>query len=114
MAALNRLYLGSPELYECDFSENGFSWLLADEAERNLVVYLRRSASGSEMLVAVSFSGAASGDITVRVERGRYRPIFGTHTADAALNTDAEGHLVFSLPPFGGIVFKKIKDTVEL
>ena len=114
VAALNRLYLGSPELYECDFSENGFSWLLADEAERNLVVYLRRSASGSEMLVAVSFSGAASGDITVCVERGRYRPIFGTHTADAALNTDAEGHLVFSLPPFGGIVFKKIKDTVEL
>lgn len=117
VAALNRLYLSSPELYERDFSEDGFRWLLPDEAVRDLVAYLRRSGDGSELMIAVSFCGAENRDITVLVESGRYLPIFCTHENDVRIepiDTDANGRLVFSLPPFGGIVFKKMKDTVEL
>ena len=117
VAALNRLYLSSPALYECDFSEEGFLWLLPDEAARNLVAYLRRAEDGRELLVAISFSGAPNCDIEVFVKRGCYLPLFCAHTSDPLkepIATDAAGRLSFSLPPFGGIVFEKIKDTVEL
>ena len=117
VAALNRFYLSSPALYERDFSEEGFSWLLPDEAARDLVAYLRRASDGGTLVVAVSFSGAENRDIVVSVERGRYQPLFCTHTdgeSKLPIDTDPEGRLIFSLPPFGGIVFEKMKDTVEL
>ena len=117
VAAVNRFYLSAPELYERDFSENGFSWLLADEAARDLVVYLRRAADGGELLIAVSFCGAENRDITVKVRNGRYLPVFCTHERDAAMeavDTNADGELTFSLLPFGGVVFKRMNDTIEL
>lgn len=117
VGALNHLYLSAPELYELDFSEDGFFWLLPDEAARDLVVYLRRARDGAELLVAVSFCGVENRDITVSVTDGRYIPIFCTHTTEewaSAIDTDAEGRLTFSLPPFGGIVLKRMNDTVYL
>ena len=90
---------------------------MADEAERDLIVYLRRSGSGAELLIAVSFFGAENNGITVTVAEGRYRPIFCTHPgalASTEIDTDASGTLTFSLPPFGGIVFERIGDTVFL
>ena len=116
-ASLNRLYLSAPALYELDFSEDGFRWLLADAAERDLVVYLRRAKNGAELLVAVSFCGAENYDVAVRVEAGRYRRVFCTHGAvggDDTMDTDAQGNLVFSLPRFGGIVLERINDTILL
>ena len=116
VASLNRLYLSSPELYELDFSEDGFSWLLPDEAERDLVSYLRRACDGSELVVAVSFSGAENRDVAVSVPSGRYRSFFSTHgdLPYSEIDTDREGRLMFSLPPFGGVVLKRINDAVTL
>ena len=57
-ASLNRFYLEHSELWEMDHSEEGFEWILPDEAEKNLVAFKRRNLHGDELLVVISFSGA--------------------------------------------------------
>ncbi len=64
VASLLRLYLERPELYELDFTPDGFEWILPDESEKNLVAYRRKSISGKALTVVVSFSGTEQ---TVRI-----------------------------------------------
>ena len=108
--ALNRFYLENPPLYEQDFVEDGFSWVYADESDRTLVVFRRHAINGRELLVAISFSGDCTGDITVPVEEGvaRYRAVFASCILDfEQLNVRKEGactSIAFSLPPFGAVI----------
>ena len=48
--AINRFYLDSPELWEIDFSWEGFEWLVPDDNENNVVVFLRRDRKGGELV----------------------------------------------------------------
>ena len=55
--ALNGFYLSSPELWEFDFDGRGFEWIYPDEADKNTVVYKRKS-SKDELIFIVNFSGS--------------------------------------------------------
>lgn len=63
-AAINRFYLERSELWELDFSPEGFEWILADESEKNLVAFRRKNLRGSNIIIIISFSGS---DQTVRI-----------------------------------------------
>ena len=53
---INHFYQESPELWEVDFSWEGFQWLVPDDNQNNVVVFLRRDKSGSEMVCAINFN----------------------------------------------------------
>ena len=116
VAALNALYLSSPPLYELDFSPDGFSWLLADEAERDLVAYLRRDLSGEELIVVVSFLDKENRDVSLSLPRGgRYRTVFSTGAGGEEYITEGEeNRLTLTLPPYSGIVLRRREETVTL
>ncbi len=67
-AALNNFYLTRPELWELDFKEEGFSWLLPDEDEKNLVAFRRNDLRGNSLTVILNFSGAYQ---TVKIDAGQ-------------------------------------------
>ena len=52
-------------LWDLDFSDKGFEWIFADDAERNLVAYRRFDSSGESLVTVLNFSGA---DQTVSLE----------------------------------------------
>ncbi|MBE6972731.1 MAG: 1,4-alpha-glucan branching protein GlgB [Ruminococcaceae bacterium] len=52
----NGFYLAHPALWEQDNSWQGFEWLEADDAQSNVLAYLRRARDGSFLLVACNFS----------------------------------------------------------
>ena len=54
--AANALYLAQPALWEQDDSWQGFDWLQADDAQSNVLAYLRRARDGSFLVVACNFS----------------------------------------------------------
>ncbi|MFW6150926.1 MAG: 1,4-alpha-glucan branching protein GlgB [Chloroflexota bacterium] len=62
---LNRLYRSEPALHEEDFSDAGFEWIDASDADQSVITFLRKRRGGSELvLVACNFTP---------VPRDRYR-----------------------------------------
>ena len=53
---LNHFYLSAKELWEDDCSWEGFQWLVPDDNQNNVVVFLRRDKAGSELVCAINFN----------------------------------------------------------
>jgi 1,4-alpha-glucan branching enzyme len=83
VAALNRFYLQSPELWEQDFRPEGFRWIYADAADQNMVAFRRYALDGSSLIVVLSFSGS---DTTVRIpaKRGEVYDVVFASDSDGA------------------------------
>ena len=118
-AALNRFYLKSRELYELDFNPDGFEWILADENEKNAVVFRRRALNGSSVIVVLSFSGAPA-TLTFPIKGTKLVKLFDTgNVGDSAFikitKTKGQRSAVINIPAFSGVILseKVIKTKKE-
>lgn len=76
VAAANRLYLSTPELWEDDFTPDGFSWVYPDMENENTVVYKRYGLGGSCVVTAVNFSGLSRRILLYDTDEYGYRLAF--------------------------------------
>ena len=53
---INQFYLKESPLWEDDYSWEGFQWLVPDDNQNNVVVFLRRDKAGRELVCAINFS----------------------------------------------------------
>ena len=108
---LNHFYLSEPALYERDFTPDGFAWLLADEADKNLVAYRRMDSKGRSMVAIVSFSGAAQ-TAALFLEEGCYTVVFDTGRGRCGekYRVDAGKPLLIGLAPFEALYLRKVKE----
>ncbi|MBR2896238.1 MAG: 1,4-alpha-glucan branching protein GlgB, partial [Oscillospiraceae bacterium] len=53
---MNAFYLRRKPMWEVDSDWQGFEWLVADDNQNNVVIFLRRDKSGKELLCAINFS----------------------------------------------------------
>lgn len=75
--ALNFFYKETPALYEIEDSWEGFEWLAPDDADRNIVSFIRRDKAGNEVICLSCFSGADADDYLLGVNsRGKYKIVF--------------------------------------
>lgn len=77
---LNHSYRHFSPLYQLDFDPNGFEWLVVDDHENSVFIFVRRDREGNEVIVASNFTP---------VPRHHYR--FGVNQAGGwreVLNTD--------------------------
>ncbi len=80
---LNHCYRALPALHAADCQPEGFAWVSCDDAEQNVISYLRRSPGGECLLVACNFSPVVRYDYRVGVpQAGRWHERLNT---DAAL-----------------------------
>jgi len=56
---MNHLYLKYPAFWQVENSWEGFTWLVADDNEQNIIIFLRRDKKGKEMLCVFNFSPVA-------------------------------------------------------
>ena len=84
--SLNELYLSKDELWELDFSPDGFEWIYPDLANENLVAYKRKNKRGEELIFVISFNGT---DISIDIPHGEgetlevvFESTFGAATVD--------------------------------
>ena len=76
---INHFYLSQSPLWEIDFSWEGFEWLVADDNENNVVVFIRRDKAGRELIAAVNFSPLGRRDYRFGVPpKKTYRELFTT------------------------------------
>lgn len=115
---LNNFYLDCPELWEIDYSWNGFEWIEADMASDNVYSYRRKSISGSELIVVINFSPVRRDEHCLRLpSHGRYREIFNSDSEEyggagirneIVLLPDENRTALITLPPLSGIIIKKM------
>jgi 1,4-alpha-glucan branching enzyme len=115
----NRFYLDSPELWELDFDPEGFLWLAPDEAQRNIVAFMRMDEAGNRLYCAFNFSGIKSEGFRLGLpEKGEYRVCFSSERAWRAgkrLHTQpVEAHgqeqsALLELPPLSAVFFRKYR-----
>ncbi len=110
--ALNGFYLSSRALWDIDFDERGFSWLLPDEAEKSSIAYRRIAEDKSSLIALINFSGA---DQTLRISTGEALCLDTVFASDPAAfknsypvrTENAQNYLDISIPRFSGIVLKE-------
>ncbi len=75
--ALNYFYTATPAFYEIEDSWDGFEWLAPDDADRNIVSFIRRDRAGGEIICLSCFSGADAENYLLGVNRkGKYKIVF--------------------------------------
>ena len=88
--AANAFYLEHPELWELDFSWEGFEWIEANDNQANTVAFLRKDKKGDALVVVCNFSPVDRTGYTVGV------PVAGTYTCifssdDPAFGGEGQG-----------------------
>ncbi len=110
--ALNCFYLKHGELWHKDFTPEGFTWILADEADKNSVAYRRHSIDGTDLIIAINFSGSEQ-TLSIPLAAGeKLRVLFSTDDFLDKMSipvSEANGNYFASLtlPKFSGVIMKE-------
>jgi len=96
VADVNRLYVHTPALYEVDFESRGFEWIVGDDRDASVIVFLRRARGGGRpLLVACNFTPVPRAPYRVGVpEPGYWREV---------LNSDATLYGGSGMGNLGGV-----------
>ena len=79
---LNAFYLGRSELWEIDFSWEGFSWISNDDDSQSVIAFRRFDREGNELIVVCNFLPVRRENYCIGVPyAGVYEEVF---TSDAA------------------------------
>jgi len=94
--ALNRCYQHEPALWEIDFEPAGFRWIEANDADSNVLSFVRSSAAGRVLACVANLSPVAREGYRVGLPRsGRWREVLNTDAAlFAGSNTGNAGWVV--------------------
>ena len=118
VAALNRYYLKTPELWTYDFDPKGFEWILPDEAEKNVVAY-RRLSDKSQITVVINFSGAEQ---QVSIPIKDKRPLALEFSTLPDIDGDGISYIKegssqiakITIPAFSGGIYKQIPKSKKI
>ena len=98
---LNHTYRRTPALWEVDSDPDGFSWIEADDADRNVVAFARHGADGTPPLMCVANLSP--------VPRHEHRIGFPSAGRwDEVLNTDAGVYGGSNVGNLGGVVAEAV------
>jgi 1,4-alpha-glucan branching enzyme len=126
--ALNKFYLASPQLWEDDYSWEGFRWISSDDSAQNIVVFIRTDKSGSFLVVLQNFAPVHREDYCFGVpEEGEYAEVFNSDSAiyggwgheNGILHTEEEPmhgfpySLRVSVPPLSTVFFRYMEHEME-
>jgi 1,4-alpha-glucan branching enzyme len=96
---LNRVYRAEPALWERDGDGEGFRWLEANDADANVVAFVRLGRSGREVVCVCNFSPVVRSGYRVGLTRGgRWRELLNTDAADFGGSDVGNGGVVAAEP----------------
>ena len=100
----NAFYKQEKALWEIDFGWEGFEWLVPDDNQNNVVVFLRKDKKGRDLMCAVNFSPNTYENYRLGVPaRRKYIPVFNTDAVEygGAGFGDTEPVMVEKIPSHG-------------
>ncbi len=123
--ALNHLYLDEPAFWERGYTEDGFSWIDADNAQQSIITFVRKGEDpANDLVVAINFDPASYESFHLGVPReGEWKVIFNSDDPEYGGSgyTDNESYmsvpypwngrensLTVALPGLAGLVLKRV------
>lgn len=121
---LNEFYLKYSELWEVDYSWEGFKWISNDDYEQNIIAFKRINKAGEELICIVNFSPIERHNYLIGAENSIYTEVFnsnkkkyggtGTGNEDKIVTSSINNHgynssISLTLPPLSIIFLKKSK-----
>jgi 1,4-alpha-glucan branching enzyme len=120
---LNHRYRERPALWSIDFDPSGFTWLVADDADNNVIAFLRHGRGGEVLLCAANLSPVPRPGYRLGVPSpGRWRKVLdtddsryggsGAFAGQASVFGDGSGwqgqphSAAIDLPPLGVVWFE--------
>ncbi len=76
--ALNRFYLETPELFEQDFSQDGFAWISGEDSEGSVICFERIAKKGERVIAVCNFTPVERKNYHIGAEKGEYEIIFSS------------------------------------
>ena len=77
---LNHFYKEHPELWEIDYSWEGFSWISSDDNANSTIAFRRISKSGKELIGLFNFTPVDHEEYRIGVpEKGTYKVVFDSN-----------------------------------
>lgn len=126
---LNHFYLDHKELYELDYNSDGFEWIDNLDADRSIVVFLRKAEDGTMLLVVCNFTPNVYEDYRIGVPfAGKYKEIFNSdkeiYGGQGNVNSrvkqskavpmhERENSILVKVPPMGISIFSCKKETAK-
>ena len=117
---LNRLYRDVSALHDLDCEPDGFHWIDCENADENVIAFLRRGSDGSHAVVVCNFASVVRRRYRIGIpEPGRYREVLnsdareyggsGAGNLGAVMSEPVPCHglpysLSLTLPPLAAIV----------
>ena len=123
--ALNHVYLEQPNLWQRDFSWEGFQWIDADNSKQSILIYTRQGDKPNDITVTViNFQTDSYFGFRLGVPKsGRYKEIFnsdedrfggsGLHYNPEPLRAvkkpshGRDWSIEITVPPLGGVILKR-------
>jgi 1,4-alpha-glucan branching enzyme len=125
VADLNRLYRGTPPLYEIDFEPAGFQWMDCNDTEQSTLSFVRFARNGDLLLCVYNFTPIPRIGYRVGVPAGGdYAEVLNTDSAVYGGSNLGNGGVISSepipwhgqpysarltLPPLGGVWFRPVR-----
>jgi len=95
--ALNRFYLKTPQLWEVDYSWEGFQWISNDDYCQSVISFRRIAADGSEIICVCNFVPVKRENYRIGVpKKGTYRLQFCSDSNQFGGDTELQGVTVKS------------------
>ena len=96
---LNLTYRHHAPMYQCDFDGSGFEWLVVDDYQNSVFIFVRRDRDGNEIIVASNFTPVPRHDYRFGINQpGAWREIINTDSAHYHGSNNGNGGLVWSEP----------------
>ncbi|MDD8048303.1 MAG: 1,4-alpha-glucan branching protein GlgB [Thomasclavelia sp.] len=125
---LNHIYNSVPALYECDYKDMGFEWLVVDDEEQSVFAFVRRDKNGGSVVVVLNFIGNEHEVYNVPVySKGSFKEILNTDkdiyaghniTNPRKINTKKDKttgkyYVPIKIAPFSAMIFEYNIDKTE-
>lgn len=121
---LNDFYLCNSELWEIDYSWDGFRWISNDDYEQNIIAFKRINKKREELIAVVNFSPIERLNYRIGADEGCYKEVFnsdslefgGKGSGNMGVITSSLGqihgynsYISLTVPPLSIIFLKKDK-----
>ena len=125
--ALNKLYLSEPAFWQRGYTEDGFTWIDANNSQQSIISFVRHGDRPvDDLVVLINFDPATYQEFKVGVPReGDYQEVFNTDSTafggsgvvnESIVSSHPEPEkwngcdqsITIKVPPLAGVAFKRV------